>query len=391
MATAPVFYRPLRAVRASSATAAPTQLQELAAPGSAPRGTHRPLRPVLPPGPRPAGGLPARTPARAGLHQPGALAAAWATCSGDLERHHPGIDSLHLPAEVAAAWKQRLRTKRKTVTTAAGGEDVTRSSGSATAMPDPGPGVLPGPGPVGPRGPRPLGAVGRALPHQGGRDQPAQGHSGTASPAWTPAPANGFPSCRCWSAPPTSAADADASSRPPAHAGPATLHRRRAACTAPCRTPAPQHLGRGPAHRQTPRPGDSRKSTRSGPGPSSRSCAPPASASRNCWSSATTASCNTGCPAPAKSSRCCRSPRPRPTPSGCWSSAPNWPTCSAIISRVREPTGAVPLVRRLRPARMRLAGARPAAVPTPTRRGAPQDQPRRDPQHAHSRARRTPA
>ena len=40
----------------------------------------------------------------------------------DLERHHPGIDSLHLPAEVAAAWKARLRTRTKTVTTAAGGK-----------------------------------------------------------------------------------------------------------------------------------------------------------------------------------------------------------------------------------------------------------------------------
>jgi hypothetical protein len=29
----------------------------------------------------------------------------------DLELHHPGIDSLHLPAEVAAAWKQRMQTK----------------------------------------------------------------------------------------------------------------------------------------------------------------------------------------------------------------------------------------------------------------------------------------
>jgi integrase len=38
----------------------------------------------------------------------------------DLERHHPGIDSLHLPAEVAAAWKQRLRTTTRTVTAAGG-------------------------------------------------------------------------------------------------------------------------------------------------------------------------------------------------------------------------------------------------------------------------------
>jgi Phage integrase family len=29
----------------------------------------------------------------------------------DIERHHPGIDTFHLPAPVAAAWKQRLRTR----------------------------------------------------------------------------------------------------------------------------------------------------------------------------------------------------------------------------------------------------------------------------------------
>jgi integrase len=40
----------------------------------------------------------------------------------DLEDHHPGIDNLHLPSAVAEAWKQRLRTTRKTVTTADGGK-----------------------------------------------------------------------------------------------------------------------------------------------------------------------------------------------------------------------------------------------------------------------------
>jgi integrase len=35
----------------------------------------------------------------------------------DLERHHPGIASLHLPAEVADAWKRRLRTVTKMVRT----------------------------------------------------------------------------------------------------------------------------------------------------------------------------------------------------------------------------------------------------------------------------------
>jgi integrase len=40
----------------------------------------------------------------------------------DLEDHHPGIDTLDIPAAVAEAWKQRLRTTRKTVTTAGGGK-----------------------------------------------------------------------------------------------------------------------------------------------------------------------------------------------------------------------------------------------------------------------------
>ncbi|HUO38477.1 MAG TPA: site-specific integrase [Mycobacterium sp.] len=38
----------------------------------------------------------------------------------DLERHHPGIDSLHLSSEVAEAWKQRLRTVSKTIRTSDG-------------------------------------------------------------------------------------------------------------------------------------------------------------------------------------------------------------------------------------------------------------------------------
>lgn len=38
----------------------------------------------------------------------------------DLERHHPGISSLHLPTQVSEAWKQRLRSRQKTIVTAAG-------------------------------------------------------------------------------------------------------------------------------------------------------------------------------------------------------------------------------------------------------------------------------
>jgi len=39
----------------------------------------------------------------------------------DLEIHHPGIDNLRLPPEVADAWKQRLRTKPKTINAETGG------------------------------------------------------------------------------------------------------------------------------------------------------------------------------------------------------------------------------------------------------------------------------
>ena len=42
----------------------------------------------------------------------------------DLEHHHPGIDSLNLPREVTDAWKQRQRVMRKTITTAAGEKTV---------------------------------------------------------------------------------------------------------------------------------------------------------------------------------------------------------------------------------------------------------------------------
>ncbi len=38
----------------------------------------------------------------------------------DLEAHHPGIDSLKLPRDVAAAWKQRVMTRARATTTAAG-------------------------------------------------------------------------------------------------------------------------------------------------------------------------------------------------------------------------------------------------------------------------------
>lgn len=43
----------------------------------------------------------------------------------DLERHHPGINSLHLPKDVADGWKQRLRTVTRTTRTATGTKTTT--------------------------------------------------------------------------------------------------------------------------------------------------------------------------------------------------------------------------------------------------------------------------
>jgi len=51
----------------------------------------------------------------------------------DLERHHQGIDSLQLPSDVAAAWKQRLLTK-PTKTPTAGGQASDTSSTRLSAM-----------------------------------------------------------------------------------------------------------------------------------------------------------------------------------------------------------------------------------------------------------------
>ena len=50
----------------------------------------------------------------------------------DLELHHPGIDSLRLSAEVAAAWKQRISTK--TITTIDNGEIVERYATRLSAI-----------------------------------------------------------------------------------------------------------------------------------------------------------------------------------------------------------------------------------------------------------------
>jgi hypothetical protein len=51
----------------------------------------------------------------------------------DLERHHPGIDSLRLAPEVAAGWKQRIQSKTRRSATRAGEVIETRAPRSAAA------------------------------------------------------------------------------------------------------------------------------------------------------------------------------------------------------------------------------------------------------------------
>ena len=228
-------------------------------------------------------------------------------------------------------------------------------------------------------GPGPLGAVGRALPDRRGGDQPAQGSAAPQVPHGRPHPRTA-----------ARAADPGAQRRPAAQDAPTRSSQpARRAQPGECFAAAGHDvhpLGRphggptrsGPTTRP---PGNAatcrrRRTTRSGRGRPSRCCEPPESGSRNCWRSATTASCNTGCPAPASSSRCCRSRRPRPTPSGCWSSARSWPTCCPPSSAGSAATPG--RFRWSRPTTARSAsGCRPhPAVPTPTRHRAPSDLPR---------------
>ena len=113
----------------------------------------------------------------------------------DLEAHHPGIDSLQLPRDVAAAWKQRVLTRPK----------ATKDDGQVSGPRLDGRSVLTAvrafyldlaewadddPARWGPWAVRcPVSASDAS--HKKARH--------TASPAWTPAPANGCRCCRPWS------------------------------------------------------------------------------------------------------------------------------------------------------------------------------------------------
>ena len=199
----------------------------------------------------------------------------------DLEDHHPGISSLHLPPDVAAAWKQRIQTR--TVRTPDGAEQqVVRQAASDALMSVRA--LLPRPRPVGPGRPRPLGAVGGALPH------PRQRHPVQAAEVRrTKARMDARTRERLPVLPALAAAVDRApqghrrpARRRPRHPARRDIHRRRAGAPPdPHPRSRPPHLGRGPRHRQAPRPDPRGGQTRSGDGPPSKSFATPASASRS--------------------------------------------------------------------------------------------------------------
>ena len=168
-------------------------------------------------------------------------------------------------------------------------------------MPDPGPRLLPRPGPLGGRGPGPLGDRG-SRPARSAEDEINRRKAGPApqGPHGRPHPRTAAGPARPWSAvddrrtaTPRTCCTPPARPRPgePFTADGQTLTRSDRPASRP-----DQGLGRGPRHRQTPRPDPRGRPRVLGLGRSSRCCAPPASASRNCSSSATTAWCNTGCP-----------------------------------------------------------------------------------------------
>ena len=359
---------------ASSGRASPTLREILRHRAAHRRGAGRPLPDRLPPGPRPDRRLPEGTPARDRLRDPrnrcppaGQVRSGqtWNTTTPASTRcacraMSPPRGSSGCGPGPPRPPPQPARRRRSP------------SSGSATSTLSPASGRSTSTWPNGRWTTRPGGARGWPRARSGPRTSSGASSPGAARPGWTPGPASGCPVLPVLAR--TAARSARrrpgaAGRRPPGRARPG-VHRRRADPDPgrPAARRRAQRLGRRPGHRQAPpaqprgRPrvlglGDHRGPARS-----------PASGSRNCSSSPTTAWSSTGCPAPASWCRCCRSPRPRPTPNGSWSSAPSSPTClSAIICRVRGSDGAVPLVRAYdRHERIWLPTV-PAAVPAPDR------------------------
>jgi len=253
----------------------------------------------------------------------------------DLEDHHPGISLLRLSPAVAAGWKQRITMKTVRAKTGAGETvetEVRRATGGVNylaivrafyldlaqwAMDDPARwGVWAAPCPI--REEEMSRKKDRSARKSRMDQRTRERLPVLPALARTLDEARGLPlsglrrpkrPCRVPSSPPPGSGGVERSPRT-----------------------RPPRCGRTTWRRGGVTTSVSRNTVRSGPGPSSRSCATPASALRSSPSSRITASCNTGCPTAASSSRCSTSPRPRPTSNGCWSSTPSSPTCSARSS-----------------------------------------------------------
>ena len=232
----------------------------------------------------------------------------------DIEQHYPGISGIHLPDDVARAWKQRLQVKDGSGGAAQAGTERISARHCLTtvrafyldiaqwALDDPSRWArwaVPCP----------------VRPQEISRRKVAQ-HRKSRMDARTrerlpvlPALASAIDRQRKDAAALLAAARQAAPGQEFTAAG-RTLARLPVRGGSPlkvwARTPPPASAPTSP----------SRKATRSGPGRPSRCSATPASGSRSSSSSATTAWSSTGFPAPASSSRSCRSPRRRPTRNG---------------------------------------------------------------------------
>ena len=239
----------------------------------------------------------------------------------DLETHHLGIDSLRLAPDVAAGWKHRIARKTIRSKNSAGQvvevESLRSDRGinylamvrafyldlAQWAMDDLTRwGVWAAPCPI------------RDEEMSRERTAPTVSHVSTSGPV------SGCRSCRPWRTPSILSADWPRNGSQQLNSLPRARFSPPPDSSGAARQPRSRPPGSGPT---IPKPANAaisawRNIARSGPGLSWKSCGTPASESKSSPSCHITASCNTGCPTPASSSRCCTSPRPRPTPSGCY-------------------------------------------------------------------------
>ena len=257
------------------------------------RPTRRPLPDRVPTDPRPARRLPGRTATGDRLHHagrpglsPGAVLLVRPRAASSRHRLAAPAPRGGRRVETPAAHQDHHRHPRRR--TGRGRIRTPRLPGHAGH----GAGVLPRPGRMGARRPRPAGVCGWHRARSAKRIWSGASSCAAARPAWTAAPANGCRCCPCSSRPSTGGAASRgscwkpgnrpsrvSSSPPPARPSSGSTGRPRPRTTSGCAIPTPANHDCSTATRNTP----------SGRGRSSRCSATPASGSRNCSNSATTA------------------------------------------------------------------------------------------------------